>query len=200
MSNTLKVGITGGIGAGKSMVSRIFKLLNIPVYDADSRARWLMNHDPGLRKGIIGLFGPEAFTDAGLNRTYIAQQTFSDKTRLNQLNALVHPAVGTDYHTWEKNQKSPYSLKEAALLYEAGSYQQLNLVIVVSAPEEIRIQRVLKRDPHRTKEDIEAIISKQWSQEKKEELADFIIYNDGGQLVIPQVLSIHEKIMALIRQ
>jgi len=200
MSNILKVGITGGIGAGKSMVSRIFKLLNIPVYDADSRARWLMNHDPDLRKGIIGLFGPEAFTEAGLNRPFIARQTFNDETRLNQLNALVHPAVGNDYQTWEKTQKSPYTLKEAALLYEAGSFQQLNLIIVVSAPEEVRIQRVLKRDPHRTREDIEAIIHKQWPQEKKEELADFIIYNDGGQLVIPQVLSIHEKIIGSICQ
>ena len=193
-----KVGITGGIGAGKSIISKIFKLLGIPVYDADSRAKWLMNHESGLKKEIINLFGAEAYTSEGLNRTFIAKQTFNNQSKLEQLNALVHPAVGKDYVDWEKEQKSPYTLKEAALLFEAGSFKDLDLIIVVSAPEELRIERVLKRDTHRTREDIKAIISKQWPQREKEEKANFVIENDGSSLIIPQVLKIHEKILASI--
>ncbi|MEQ8555960.1 MAG: dephospho-CoA kinase [Cyclobacteriaceae bacterium] len=196
--NRTKIGITGGIGAGKSIISRIFKLLGIPVYDADTRAKWLMKHDQELKKGIIRLFGNEAYTQEGLNRTFIAGQTFRDQAKLDQLNGLVHPAVGNDYVKWEMEQESPYTLKEAALLFEAGSYKDLDLIIVVSAPEELRIERVLKRDTHRSRKDIEAIISKQWPQEKKESKADFVIYNNGKSLVIPQVLSIHEKILASI--
>lgn len=193
-----KVGITGGIGAGKSIISKIFKLLGTPVYDADSRAKWLMNHESGLKKEIINLFGAEAYTSEGLNRTFIAKQTFNSQSKLEQLNALVHPAVGKDYVDWEKEQKSPYTLKEAALLFEAGSFKDLDLIIVVSAPEELRIERVLKRDTHRTREDIKAIISKQWPQREKEEKANFVIENDGSSLIIPQVLKIHEKILASI--
>ena len=193
-----KVGITGGIGAGKSIISKIFKLLGIPVYDADLRAKWLMNHESGLKKEIINLFGAEAYTSEGLNRTFIAKQTFNSQSKLEQLNALVHPAVGKDYVYWEKEQKSPYTLKEAALLFEAGSFKDLDLIIVVSAPEELRIERVLKRDTHRTREDIKAIISKQWPQHEKEEKANFVIENDGSSLIIPQVLKIHEKILASI--
>ena len=196
--NRTKIGITGGIGAGKSIISRIFKLLGIPVYDADTRAKWLMNHDEELKKGIIRLFGNEAYTQEGLNRTFIAGQTFRDQAKLDQLNGLVHPAVGHDYAKWEKEQESPFTLKEAALLFEAGSYKDLDQIIVVSAPEELRIERVLKRDAHRSRKDIEAIISKQWPQEKKESKADFVIYNNGKSPVIPQVLSIHEKILASI--
>ena len=195
-----KVGITGGIGAGKSTISKIFKLLGIPVYDADSRAKWLMNHESGLKKEIINLFGVEAYTSEGLNRTFIAKQTFNNQSKLEQLNALVHPAVGKDYIDWEKEQKSPYTLKEAALLFEAGSFKDLDLIIVVSAPEELRIERVLKRDAHRTREDIKAIISKQWPQREKEEKANFVIENDGSSLIIPQVLEIHERILASIGQ
>ncbi len=198
MSKPLKVGITGGIGAGKSIVSQIFEVLGIPVYDADSRAKWLMNNDSDIRKAIIHLFGNESYTEGALNRAFIARKTFHNKEKLDELNAIVHPAVGDDYIHWEKAQKSPYSLKEAALLYEAGSYKQLDLVIVVSAPEALRIKRVLKRDPQRTSEDIKAIISKQWPQEKKDSLADFVIFNDDVRLVIPQVLSIHEKIIKLV--
>ncbi len=196
--NKPKVGITGGIGAGKSIISRIFKQLGISVYDADSRAKWLMNHDKNLKKEIIHLFGPDAYTEEGLNRTFIARQTFNNHSNLEKLNALVHPAVGNDYSTWEQEQKSPYTLKEAALLFEAGSFKDLDQIIVVSAPEELRIERVLTRDTHRTRKDIDAIISKQWPQAKKEEKADFVINNDGQSLVIPQVLSIHEKIFTSI--
>lgn len=198
--NKPKVGITGGIGAGKSIVSQLFKLLGIPVYDADSRAKYLMNQDPDLKKGIVSLFGSEAYTNEGLNRTFIARQTFNNQSNLEQLNALVHPAVGSDYSKWEQEQNSKYTLKEAALLFEAGSNKDLDIIIVASAPEELRIERVLERDSHRTRADIEAIISKQWPQEKKENKADFVIYNDGKSLVIPQVLSVHEKILTSIGQ
>lgn len=196
MNEVARVGITGGIGAGKSLISNIFKILGIPVYDADSRARWLMNHDPHLKKAITGLFGEKAYNSDGLDRKWIARQTFQDKNKLDQLNAVVHPAVGEDYLSWQKNQKGPYSIKEAALLYEAGSYKELDKVIVVTAPDELRIERVLQRDTHRTKSDVEAIMKNQWPQQKKEEMADFVISNDGSQMVLPQVLAIHEELIA----
>ena len=196
MSSPLKVGITGGIGTGKSIISRIFSVLEIPIYDADSSAKWLMNNEPSIRKKVIDLFGARAYNEKGLDRTWISSQTFNNKDKLSQLNALVHPAVGRDYMDWVRSSTSPYTIKEAALLYESGSYKQLDKVIVVSAPEELRIERVLKRDSHRKKGDIEAIIKNQWPQQKKVEVADLTIINDGQSMVIPQVLSIHEKLLA----
>ncbi len=194
MSSTSMVGITGGIGAGKSIVSKIFQVLGIPVYDADSRAKWLMNHDPALKKKIIGLLGEKAYNREGLDRAWVSSQTFHDREKLDQLNALVHPIVGEDHLSWHRSQKSPYTLKEAALLYEAGSYKQLDKVIVVTAPDELRIRRVMQRDTHRTRADIEAILRNQWPQAKKEKMADYIIKNDGLEMVLPQVLVIHQSL------
>ncbi|XOV92797.1 MAG: dephospho-CoA kinase [Bacteroidota bacterium] len=200
MSKPLKVGITGGIGAGKSIVSKAFHVLGVPIYDADSRAKWLMNHNQELKVKITALFGQQAYNQDGLNRTFIAKETFYNKEKLDVLNRLVHPAVNEDYNSWVSEQKSPYSLKEAALLFETGSYKKLDLIIVVSAPEDLRISRVLARDPHRSKQDIEAIIGKQWPQQKKDEAADYVIRNDDKEMVLPQILSVHQKIMELASQ
>lgn len=186
------LGITGGIGSGKTTVCKIFETLGIPIYYADDRAKYLMSHDPDLIAGIIELFGPEAYLEPQvLNRAHIAHVAFNDKDKLAQLNALVHPAVARDGLEWQAAQRYvPYTLKEAALLYESGSYRSLDKIIVVTAPLELRIERVMARDGAK-REDVEARISKQMPEAEKVNLADFVIYNDGEQALIPQVMSIH---------
>lgn len=192
------LGITGGIGSGKTTVCKIFETLGIPVYYADERAKYLMSHDPTLIAGIIELFGSEAFLEPQvLNRAHIAQIAFNDKAKLNQLNALVHPAVAQDGLNWQAAQQNvPYTLKEAALLFESGSYRTLDKIIVVAAPLELRIQRVMERDGAK-REEVEARISKQMPEAEKVRLADFVVNNDGVHALIPQVMAIHTKIKLL---
>ena len=166
-SSPLKVGITGGIGAGKSTVARIFNLLSIPIYSADDRAKWLMQHDLGLKARIIRSFGKNSYTDEGvLNREFLAQEIFSNQENTKIMNGLVHPAVKVDFMDWAGNQHSPYVLKEAALLFESGSYQDLDKIIHVSSPLKLRISRVLLRDPNRTLEQVNEIINRQFTDEK----------------------------------
>jgi dephospho-CoA kinase len=191
----LHVGITGGIGTGKTTACKLFEALGIPVYYADERARWLMEHDEELRRGIVGLFGPAAYTDEGLlNRPEIARQAFGNPELLQKLNAITHPAVAQDGLAWQQAwQGVPYTLKEAALLYESGSYRLLDKIIVVSAPLELRITRVMARDDC-SREAVLERIARQMPQEEKEARADFILYNDGVQMLIPQVLRIHRTL------
>ena len=193
----LRIGITGGIGSGKSVVCRLFQLLGAPVYDSDYRAKWIMAHDESLRTELLAAFGAETFTAAGqLDRTYLAKVAFADPAQLARLNALVHPHVGRDFETWASAQQQagrPYLLKEAALLYESGAYRQLDRIITVFAPQAVRQARVLRRDPHRTAADILAIVDKQLSEEEKMQRADYIIYNDDQQLLLPQVLALDEQ-------
>ncbi|GAB2794905.1 dephospho-CoA kinase [Hymenobacter luteus] len=193
----LKIGITGGIGSGKSVVCRLFQVLGVPVYDSDARAKWVMAHDVLLRDELVAAFGPETFDAQGqLNRTYLARVAFPDPAQLARLNALVHPHVGRDFAQWAAAQQAegyPYILKEAALLYESGAYQQLDRVITVFAPLEIRQARVLLRDPHRTADDIQNIIGKQMSEEEKLRRADYVVHNDDQHLLIPQVLRLDEE-------
>jgi dephospho-CoA kinase len=194
MSNRLprQIGITGGIGAGKSLVARVFAALHVPVYDADSRAKSIMNGDPDLKADLIQAFGPEAYTAAGeLNRNYLAATVFGDARKVALLNSLVHPRVGADYAHWvERHAHFPYLLKEAALLFESGSYQTLHQVIAVSAPLSLRIRRVLLRDSHRTEADVAAIIARQMDEDEKQLRADYVVYNDEKRLLIPQVLEL----------
>ena len=191
----LHVGITGGIGTGKTTACKLFEALGIPVYYADERARWLMEHDEELRRGIIGLFGAAAYTDEGLlNRPEIARQAFGNPELLQKLNAITHPAVAQDGLAWQQAwQGVPYTLKEAALLYESGSYRLLDKIIVVSAPLELRIARVMARDDC-SREAVLERIARQMPQEEKEARADFVLYNDGVQMLIPQVLRIHRTL------
>ncbi|MCB2410463.1 dephospho-CoA kinase [Hymenobacter lucidus] len=193
----LRIGITGGIGSGKSVVCRLFRVLGVPVYDADSRAKWVMAHDAVLRAELLAAFGSKVFDTAGqLNRTYLAQVAFQNPERLAQLNGLVHPRVGYDFEQWAQAQQAAgasYILKEAALLYESGSYQQLDRIITVFAPQAVRQARVLLRDPHRTADDILAIIGKQMSEEEKMSRADYVLHNDDKHLLIPQVLRLDEQ-------
>ncbi|GAA0877693.1 dephospho-CoA kinase [Algoriphagus jejuensis] len=197
MSNSrpLWVGITGGIGSGKSTVAKIFRLLGIPVYSSDDRAKWLMANDSELKSQISTVFGEESYLpDGAVNRAFLAENAFSDRSKVTQINALVHPAVGRDFRAWAENQTSPYLLKEAALLFETGAVRELDKVINVSSPLKIRVARTLMRDPHRDETQVNQIIDQQMPDEEKNELADFVIKNTDNKLLIPQVLEIHRKL------
>ncbi len=198
MKKPLQIGITGGIGSGKSLVSRIFNLLGIPVYDADSRAKSLMTTDGILVSQIKKEFGVLSFhTDGGVNREYLGEHVFNNPDKLKVLNGLVHPRVGEDFNRWVGEQQSVYVLKEAALLFEAKSNTALDKIIVVSAPEELRINRVLQRDKHRTAQQVKDIFRNQLKEEEKLKLADYIIINDETRPVIPQVLQLHKQFLSM---
>lgn len=190
----LKIGITGGIGVGKTIVTHMFAILGVPIYDADSRAKWVMHHNQALRQELQEAYGPKTFTEAGeLDRTYLAGVVFNNPQRLEQLNSLVHPHVRDDFEAWiATHAAKPYVLKEAALMYESEAWKQMDEIIAVYAPMEVRIKRLLKRDTHRTEADIKAIIAKQLSEEEKMRRAQHVIYNDDQQLIIPQVLALHQ--------
>ncbi|HZY79237.1 MAG TPA: dephospho-CoA kinase [Cyclobacteriaceae bacterium] len=192
MATPLQIGITGGIGSGKSLVCKIFQSLGIPVYDADSRAKVLMTTDGILISGIKKEFGNLSYhTDGTLNRKHISEAAFGHPEKLRALDALVHPRVAENYSQWVGEQSSRYVIKEAALLFEAGSYRTLDKIIVVSAPEHLRVKRVMARDPHRSEQTIREIIRSQMSDSEKVSKADFIVTNDESELVIPQVLKLH---------
>lgn len=193
MNKPLKVGITGGIGSGKSLISNIFKHLDVSVYQADERAKDLMHSK--LRNEIISIFGESSFIGSQLNRDYMAQKVFNNKEQLNKLNAIVHPAVGIDFEQWvHTKSREEYVLKEAALLIEAGSYKQLDFLIVVTSPESIRISRILKRDPFRSEEEIKAIMVNQLSDSDRKKCADYVIENNESTSLIEQVMEIDKKI------
>jgi dephospho-CoA kinase len=190
----LKIGLTGGIGSGKSTIARVFGLLGIPVYYADDAAKRLMQEDPGLRAAIIRHFGEEAYTNNQLNRAWLGAQVFGSAEKVKLLNSLVHPATIADAARWMSEQHSAYTLKEAALIFESGSEKELDYVIGVSAPEDIRIKRVMERD----KTDADAIrkrMQNQMDEAEKMSRCDFVIVNDEQQLVIPQVLSLHRELL-----
>lgn len=194
----LKVGITGGIGSGKTTICQIFETLGIPVYYADDAAKRLMAQKGPLKSRILELFGKEAyFRNGRLNRKHISAMAFPQPELLQKLNAAVHPAVIQDGNQWMENMaktKSPYALKEAALLIESGSYKQLDKLIVVTCPEEIRLQRAMKRDKASAQK-IHERMGAQLSDEKRLEYADYVIVNDGSISLIGQILGIHEELM-----
>ena len=195
----LKIGITGNIGSGKTTVSKIFELLGIPVFYADDEAKKVMTADSILVNELKSTFGGQAYFDDGsLNRKYIASIVFNNNAELNKLNAIVHPAVFRAFNTWSENyKKAPYVLKEAALLFESGSNKMCDYNIMVQAPLETRIARVIKRDGL-SREEIEKRNSYQFSEEKKTQLANFVIKNDDSELMIPQVLALHNKFCSLV--
>lgn len=192
----MKVGITGGIGSGKSTVTKIFMSLGIPVYNADEAAKRLMSTNSKLRNELQHLFGVEIFPeDENFDRKKLASIVFNNPELLQQLNQLVHPAVGDDYQEWQQKQTAPYTLREAAILYESGTHIDLDAVIMVDAPEKIRIERIKERDG-RSEDEIRAIIKRQWPSEKIRERATFIIDNDEIHAVIPQALQIHHQLLS----
>ena len=191
----LKIGITGGIGSGKSTIARVFEVLGIPVYYADTAARRLMDESPSIRREIQHHFGAESYTPGGLNRKYIADVVFNNPQKLELLNSITHPATIRDAEEWMTRQQSPYVLKEAALLFESGSAGTLDLIIGVSAPRAVRIRRVQERDGISAQE-VTARMDRQMDESIKMKLCDFVIYNDDQQMVIPQVLRLHQQLMA----
>lgn len=197
----LKVGITGGMGSGKTTVARMFEVLGVPVYYADDAGKRLMQTDPVLKAGIIKLLGHQAyFADGRLNRSFIAGQVFGNAKKLAALNALVHPAVQHDSALWmEKNAGSPYVLKEAAILFESGSYRQLHLVIGVDAPFELRVRRIMQRD-NISRQQITERLSKQMDADEKMKLCRFVVKNDDATAIIPQVLRLHQNLLDLSHQ
>lgn len=192
----LKIGVTGNMGSGKSTVCSLFTTLGIPLYDADSRAKWLMNNDSSLINAIKQLLGEAAYTAEGLDTQYVSDRVFIRPDLLQALNALVHPTVAKDVFQWHHAQKAPYTIREAALLIEAGSYKELDKLILVTAPQAVRIQRVQKRNNWKLDE-IVARMDNQMPEEVKVLYADYIIPNDGSISVIEQVLALHQALLRL---
>jgi dephospho-CoA kinase len=194
----LKIGITGNIGGGKTTVSKIFEVLGIPVFYADDAAKKVMTNDPLLVNDLKTAFGTEAyFSDGTLNRKYIATIVFNNEAELNKLNSLVHPAVFRAFDSWvEQIKDAPYVIKEAALLFESSSYKMCDYSVMVTAPVELRIQRVMQRDSL-TRVEVESRNTRQFSEEKKAKLANYVILNDDTELVIPQVLKLHQQFLSL---
>ncbi len=190
----LKIGLTGGMGSGKTTVSKIFSVLGIPVFYADDVAKNIMNEDAALRQNIINTFGIEAYVNNTLNRKYIANIVFNDRYKLDRLNALVHPVTLAAADKWFNLQTSPYVIKEAALMFEAGAAAHLDYVIGVYAPQHLRLQRVMQRDSS-TREQVLARMNSQIDETIKMKLCDFVIINDERQAVLPQVLLLHQKLL-----
>lgn len=190
----LQIGLTGGIGSGKSTVAKVFETLGIPVYYADEAGKRLMNDDAELKDQIIHHFGADSYVDGKLNRSYLASVVFNNKEKLEILNSLVHPVTIRDAKEWMQKQTAPYSIKEAALIFESGSGAGLNYIIGVYAPQALRIKRTIDRDQV-TREEVMKRMQNQVNEEMKMKLCDFIIYNDEQQLVIPQVLKLHEQFL-----
>jgi dephospho-CoA kinase len=187
----LKVGITGGIGSGKTTVCRIFEILGVPVFNADMQAKSIMVTDTSLITSIKKEFGEESYSSGKLNKEYLANRVFNNQEALKKLNGLVHPATIRAFNVWALQQKTAYVIKEAAILIESGSYQDCDFVIVVTSPEDIRIARVIDREGVNEK-DVRSRMNKQMPEEEKVKIADFIIVNDDKTAIIPQVLKLHE--------
>jgi dephospho-CoA kinase len=197
----LRIGITGGIGTGKTTVCKMFEKLGVPVYYADDRAKWINNNDTEVITALKSTFGEDIYQNGILNRSKLGEIVFSDKEKLEKLNTIVHPVVFRDAEQWQQEKQKAgfyYTLKEAALLFETGSYKQLDKIIVVSAMENIRIERVMKRD-NLSREEVLKRISKQMPQSEKEKAADFIIENSSMEAMETQVLELHEKILNLAK-
>ena len=192
----IKVGLTGGIGSGKSTIAKVFEVLGIPVYYADDAAKKLMNTDEELKKKIQLQFGNDAYKDGKPDRKHLSEIVFNNPEKLQLLNALVHPATLKDAEKWMQNQSTAYSLKEAALIFESGSHEHLDYVIGVTAPTPLRIQRTMQRDGL-TREEVIARMDKQMDETIKMKLCDFVIKNDEQEMLISQVLQLHEKLLSL---
>jgi dephospho-CoA kinase len=192
----LKIGLTGGIGSGKSTIARIFELLGIPVYYADEASKRLYRTSDELKASLKKQFGDDIYSGQELNRQKLAEIVFADSRQLEVLNQLVHPPTIKDANEWMQKQSALYIIKEAALLFESGSAKDLDYIIGVSAPIELRIDRVMKRDDT-SREQILNRMNKQMDEEEKMKRCDFIINNDEQELVIPQVIELHNKILEL---
>jgi dephospho-CoA kinase len=190
----LKIGITGGIGSGKSTVSKIFEVLGIPAFYADDATKNIMNESPVIRKKLIEYFGEEAYTGDLLNRKFIASQVFNDKEKLAFLNSVTHPEAIRYASEWMQKQTTPYAIKEAALFFESGSQEGIDVMIGVYTPKAMRIHRIMQRD-NVTREEVLKRMQNQINEEIKMRLCDYVIVNDEQHPVIEQVLKLHEKFL-----
>lgn len=192
----LKIGLTGGIGSGKSTVAKIFEVLGIPVYYADDAAKQIMNTDKELKAALIKHFGDQTYQNDELNRPWLASIVFGDTEKLKLLNSLTHPATIRDANRWIQQQTSTYIIKEAALMFESDAYKYLDKIVGVSAPVELRIKRAMERD-HVTRDEVLSRMNRQMNEEEKMKRCDFVIFNDEQQLILPQVLNLHERFLTM---
>lgn len=192
------VGITGGIGSGKTTMAKVFKSLGVPVYHADKEAKALMNRSKVIRRQLTKLFGENTYESGQLNRSYLRDQIFNDKQLLSKMNAIVHPEVGAHFQKWLSKQDSGYVLKEVAIIFENNLQNQYDYIITVVADKADRINRVMERDGV-TKAEVEVIISNQLSDNEKIQKSDFIIYNNNLSKAKLQVQEIHQQILKIIR-
>lgn len=193
------IGLTGGIGSGKTTIAKAFAKLGVPVYIADEEAKKLMNKSKVIKRKLIALFGEEAYKNNELNRPFLANLIFNDKTLLEQMNAIVHPKVARHFEKWVLKQKAPYVIKEVAILFENGGYKACDAVITVVAPIHLRIERLLKRDTT-TSDKIKAIMNNQWTDEQRMALSDYIIENITLEDSIHEVQKIHDHLLKKVHQ
>jgi len=190
----ITIGITGGIGSGKSTVCNVFRLLGIPIFEADVVAKELINSNSEIKTKLIHLFGEEIYIpNEGVDRKKLANIIFNDNIQLAKVNELVHPVVRNEFENWVKKQNTPYIIHEAAILFESGFYKMMDFTILVSAPESQRVERVIKRDGTSEKQ-VKERMEKQWSDAKKMELASVEIKNADNDLIIPQIVKIDTQI------
>ncbi len=196
----LKIGLTGGIGSGKTTVAKVFEVLGIPVYYADDAAKQLMNNNEALKQQLIASFGKETYFKNGeLNRKHLSSIVFADKEKLALLNSLVHPATIADAQVWFSKQTAAYVVKEAALLFESGTAEGLDYVIGVTAPLTVRLKRVMDRDAV-TADEVKRRMANQIDEQLKMKLCDFVLHNSEQQLLLPQITALHEKLLTLSKE
>jgi dephospho-CoA kinase len=190
----IRVGITGGIGSGKSIIARVLSELGHPVFNSDMEAKRLMQSDPEVISRILGHFGNEAYQEGAIDRKYIAERVFNDPELLSKLNAIVHPAVRLEFERFvSRNSNSSIVFNEAAILFETGAYKNFNFNILVTAPLELRVSRVVKRD-NVSREQVLERINNQWSDDQKKHLSDFVLLNDEREPVLAQLLGIIDRL------
>ena len=192
----IRVGITGGIGSGKTLVCQIFEKMGIPVFYADQEAKRIMNRDPEVKEALSRHFGSDMYDESGIKKAKLADIIFSSNEALTIINSIVHPVVRKAFDRWSEQQHTPYVIEEAAILFESGAHTMLDQTVLVYAPRELRIARAMKRDGT-TREHIEQRMKNQHPDEDKLHRADFVIYNDDSRMVIPQVLELHERFRTL---
>lgn len=190
----LKIGLTGGMGSGKTTVAGIFEVLGVPVFQADLRAKALMEENPMVRATLAARFGEGIYTGDTLNRQALAAIIFNDADAMQAVSTIVHPAVRADFQRWTSEQQAPYAIMEAAIMAENGGWRQFDQVIAVTCPEPERVRRVMERD-NLSEEQIRARLRNQASEEERSRIANHVVLNDGQTLVIPQVLDIHERLL-----
>ena len=190
----LKIGITGGVGSGKTTVAKVFQTFGIPIFMADAEAKRLMQDNESLKNAIKSVFGDSIYQDGQLGKKELAALIFNNEAALAKINSLVHPAVQQAFEKWCSNQSVKYVLKEAAILFESGADKDLDLVICVSAPDDLRVQRARTRDGT-TEEQVQERMAQQWEQAKKIALSDYHIVNDEQQLLLPQIIKVHQAIL-----